>query len=409
MSLTRGVGRNKFQCRMTIWNALKRQGVRKTGAQALLATLVSFCVSGMADESPVPAAAATNPTDLIQSFLPVMTPGTNMARTNAILRIPLPEQPFDGKTPEREGGLLEAQEAIRAYESGHYERALTLFREEATRNPTNGLFYWIYGNTCARLMKQDEAIWAYDRWIQLSPTNGVAYANRARSFLEEGNFDRAVDDVNEALRRGPRGPRLYELLAAIHEKKGDVDKTIADLTAQMEKRRNNPELYKSRGALFFAGGKLDNAEADFDEASNLEPEDAVAEILGGELNNQRHAWTNAILKFTRAIELSTDDQGANYAGRGRAEMKSGQPVAAIEDYTRAIEKNPKERSYFSERGYLYLKQKDYGRAESDLRFVLTLEPRNVPAMVDLSDCLVHEHRYREAVEMVVNDNYPSLQ
>jgi tetratricopeptide (TPR) repeat protein len=39
--------------------------------------------------------------------------------------------------------------------------------------------------------------------IQLDPKNAVAYANRGEAYKNKGNRDRAIDDLDEAVRLGP--------------------------------------------------------------------------------------------------------------------------------------------------------------------------------------------------------------
>jgi len=54
------------------------------------------------------------------------------------------------------------------------------------------------------------------------------YNNRAIVWRDKGEFDRALEDANEALRRDPKNGTVYANRGEIWRLKGDLDRALAD-------------------------------------------------------------------------------------------------------------------------------------------------------------------------------------
>src|SRR5207244_4353632 len=84
-------------------------------------------------------------------------------------------------------------------------------------------------------------------------------------------------------------------------------------------------------------------------------------------------WVGAIADATRAIELLPSADA--YRGRGDIRRDQGKLDEAIEDWTKAIELNPKDADAFNRRGQAKLSRKDRAGALADFSSVLQLVPR----------------------------------
>jgi len=102
---------------------------------------------------------------------------------------------------------------------------------------------------------------------------------------------------------------------------------------------NLPEAYIVRGELFTEGESFQNALSDFEKAIGIDPNDAMAYFLrgnvyakmGGDINNNK-----AIDNYNRAIELDAKHVGA-YGSRSNIYLKLKKYQQAISDCTKAIE------------------------------------------------------------------------
>jgi tetratricopeptide (TPR) repeat protein len=115
------------------------------------------------------------------------------------------------------------------------------------------------------------------------------HADRCWAYNEKDDYDRAMQDCNEAIRIDPANVNAFIACGAAYGRNGDADRAIA---AFNEATRLDPKLvaFSNRGIAYKAKGDLDRAIAEFDKAIRLAPKQAenyfgrgVANLYGGSL------------------------------------------------------------------------------------------------------------------------------
>ena len=105
------------------------------------------------------------------------------------------------------------------------------------------------------------------------------FDNRGLSYAENGDYDRAIADYNEAIRIKPQANFLTNRGDAYNEK-GDFDRAIADYDRALALNPGFYLAYNNRGAAFRRKGDLDRAIADYEQALRINPQlDSAAENL----------------------------------------------------------------------------------------------------------------------------------
>jgi tetratricopeptide (TPR) repeat protein len=94
----------------------------------------------------------------------------------------------------------------------------------------------------------DEAIAACTRLIASAKgrTLTTAYNSRAWAYIGKKEYDRAVVDLNKAIRLDPKSSNAYKNRSFAYDSKGEYDHAIADLN---EAIRLDPNNAKARSAL----------------------------------------------------------------------------------------------------------------------------------------------------------------
>ena len=90
-----------------------------------------------------------------------------------------------------------------------------------------------------------------------------AYYDRANAFTNQGNFDKAISDYNEAI-------RLVRHYADAYGKKGILERAISNFTEAICPDTNNASAYYNRGLAYSKRRNLNKANADFATAKRLE-------------------------------------------------------------------------------------------------------------------------------------------
>ena len=103
-------------------------------------------------------------------------------------------------------------------------------------------------------------------------SNSVAHAVRGASFVRKGDYDRALTDLNEALRLDPKNASVHNAFGVYYNARGDHDRALAALN---EAIRLNPRFlygYKNRGVAHENRGDLNKALSDFRVALSIDPD-----------------------------------------------------------------------------------------------------------------------------------------
>ena len=192
----------------------------------------------------------------------------------------------------------------------------------------------------------DEAIAACTREIDAAATPdrqlAPLYLSRGEAYYSRYDIDRALADINQAIRLDPQ-------LAAAYDARGRVyhfhpERALFDFDAAIKLDPRFAAAYVDRGAAYRLDGKLDSALGDLDEAIRLDPDNPNAYEVRGAVYRDKGDFGRAIIDYGEAIH---DDPQARFAyfARGQAYQSLGQLDAAIADYDHAIALGPFTRAY----------------------------------------------------------------
>ena len=92
----------------------------------------------------------------------------------------------------------------------------------------------------------DDAIEYYTEVIRLDPADidivAGAYNNRGNAYGDRGDYDRAIDDYNKAIKRNPNADAYYNR-GIVYGDKGDYDRAIDDYNKVIELNPNYADAY----------------------------------------------------------------------------------------------------------------------------------------------------------------------
>ena len=91
------------------------------------------------------------------------------------------------------------------YQEGKFHDAQTIFEGLVLANPYDSYFHNVLGAVYQQLDKDEEAGQEYTLAIDLDKENLHAYVNRGELLLQNGDFDKALDDLQVAIELDPKG------------------------------------------------------------------------------------------------------------------------------------------------------------------------------------------------------------
>jgi tetratricopeptide (TPR) repeat protein len=155
--------------------------------------------------------------------------------------------------------------------------------------------------------------------------------------------DLSVRASQELLFTNPGSPQVHQLNAEAQETQGNWKGALSEYRTVLER---NPE---ARGIHFRIGRlilsqpstptALDDAKVEFVAELKIDPENAAAEYVLGEIARQKEQWDDAIVHFRKATELDTSLSDA-FIGLGRSLMAVGHLDEAVAPLARAAKLEP---------------------------------------------------------------------
>merc|ERR1712137_1224788 len=215
--------------------------------------------------------------------------------------------------------------------------------EEMDENVKQALEEKEKGNQAYKNKKFDEAIQHYEKAIELNPNEMTFLTNKAAAYMESGKFDECIAACEKAVEVGRSHYAPYEQIAkaysrigAAYRKQGNLEKAIAAYNTSLTENRNR----------------------------------ATQKILRDLEREKEKRDKEAYMDPKLALEAKE---------KGNEAFQSGDFPKAIALYTEAIERDPTNAPFYSNRAAAYMKVADFGYAYKDCEKCIELDPTFVKA------------------------------
>ena len=137
--------------------------------------------------------------------------------------------------------------------------------------------------------------------------------------------------------------------------------------------------YRDRGSELYQRGKYEQAIAYYDEAIDIDPDDAQTYFLRGLAKEENEQHEDAIVDFDKAININPNN-AESYHWRGITKFQLSQHKDAIVDFDKAININPNNAESYHWRGvskYVFGQYQDgYEDAIADFDTAIRLNPNS---------------------------------
>lgn len=150
----------------------------------------------------------------------------------------------------------------------------------------------------------------YTALILQNKQDASLYTTRGDLYFQINDFDRAIEDYNEALQLNDNTDAAYYGRGLALGRQGFIRDAINDLTIYIKRHPQHSLAYTKRGVRYLWLGESVLAQRDLLKAIELDPNNAEAhDDLGVVLAQQKH-YKQAITHFNRAVEIENNYQKA---------------------------------------------------------------------------------------------------
>ncbi len=231
----------------------------------------------------------------------------------------------------------------------------------------------------ARLGRAEDAQALTERAVAAAPDDPDVWLARAEVLSALGRPAEGIDALGRALELAPRRADLWAIRGRLKATLGEAgaDGADADLTRAVELAPRDARYRTDRAIVRRDRGDLTPAKADAEGAVEIDPGDARAWKLLGELRAEADDPGGAIAAFERAALLAPDAD--TFRALATARRLSGDHAGAVADYDRAFALSPRTFELLLLRAHARAKSGDLEGAIADGELFLERAPDHAEA------------------------------
>ncbi|MCB2220387.1 MAG: tetratricopeptide repeat protein [Bacteroidetes bacterium] len=199
------------------------------------------------------------------------------------------------------------------------------------------------------------------------------YMQFGRNELQKGQFNKAINYLNSAIRHRPASFEGWFLRGVAKYYLDDFYGAEQDFTESMKFDPFNSEIYHMRAIVRSRQYNFGGAMADYNRAIELNPKNPLFFLNRARSHLFLESWDSCIADCNRAIQLKYKKEDV-YLLRGTALAGLEQYDKALADLTLAIKKNPEKTNSIIQRGAVWMELNEPDSAISDFNKAIAINP-----------------------------------
>ncbi|MDY6806534.1 MAG: tetratricopeptide repeat protein [Cyanobacteriota bacterium] len=227
-----------------------------------------------------------------------------------------------------------------------YGGGLQIYLENLSSAEGHGLFIPI-----PKKQQEEEETSIKSQDVMLdATTRSYAYLSMGIDRYKEGNYQKALDDFNDAIRLNPHIAPAYSYRGSSRRLLGDYQGAIKDYHLALQVIPKNAAIvYNNLGIARSNLGDKRGAIGEYDRALRINPHLLSAYYNRGVARAEMGELRGAILDYSQALRINPN-LASVYYNRGVARAEVGEKHGAIDDFTATLNINPNLASAYYNRG-----------------------------------------------------------
>ncbi|EDY34759.1 tetratricopeptide repeat domain protein [Aciduliprofundum boonei T469] len=219
----------------------------------------------------------------------------------------------------------------------------------------------------------------------------------AREFLNEENYEKAMEYVDKALKIKST-PEGMKIKARILQKMGKYEEAISVITKILEENVKDDEAWFIFGEILEDMGDLDEAEQAYGQCVHFNRLNVYCWINRGNVLLSQKKYQEALMCYDKALALN-ENLPAIWNNRGVALKYLGKYDEALKSYNTALQFDSKFADAHLNKAYLYFDLKKYEEARNALAGYLRLK-EDARGYLLLANIFAKRNMKKDAIEAV---------
>jgi tetratricopeptide (TPR) repeat protein len=188
--------------------------------------------------------------------------------------------------------------------------------------PQSPAVHALYGSLLSARTDTRGALRAFDRALELDPTDVMALTGRLVFDVQAKRFDQARARIRQALEKEPRNATLHILAARLETTAGDAAAAEAHLRNGIEADPASIEAFTMLARLYLRQQRLDDAKAEYQKLAQRRPDATGYKTMVGMIFDMQQQTDEAIKVYEEIINsgasapVAANNLAYHYATRG---------------------------------------------------------------------------------------------
>ncbi len=272
-----------------------------------------------------------------------------------------------------------------------FQRALEADTNYALAYAGLGDAYWYKYGLTRDAKWVDEALAACEHSATLDPGLAEAHACLGTVYSGRGEFERAIEQLQVALKIDPTNDDFYRSLGRAYQGTGKPQEAESTYREAIHLRPQYWAGYNRLGAFFFNQARYKDAEPMFREVISLAPDNARGYTNLGAIYLAEGRYADAIPLFERATNIQPTTDGYSNLATSYFQLRRFADAARV--YEQAVRLNERDYTMWGNLADAYYRlpgkqgaaTEAYRKAVSLAEAQLQVNPRDAEVMSDLAD------------------------
>jgi len=254
----------------------------------------------------------------------------------------------------------------------------------------------------------DSAIGFFEQAVKADPGFALGFSALGEAHWAKYRVDHDARWIDEAERDCKRAaelnsqlPVIYVTLARVHNGRGQYNLALQEIQQALQLEPLDPDAWLSAAAVYASMGQADRAESSYKKAAVLRPRDWDGYYELGVFYYRQRRYTEAAAEFQHVLEITPDNAMA-YATLGGMAQLLGKDREAEEHLKRSIELQPSYAAY-TNLGALYYRERRWADSVAMTQKALEINGNDWHAWSNLSIAYEWMNRRSEADEASRNE------
>jgi tetratricopeptide (TPR) repeat protein/ADP-heptose:LPS heptosyltransferase len=278
-------------------------------------------------------------------------------------------------------------------EKGEYDNAHKSLCRAIEIDNYHALAYSNLGLTLQAKGEYRQAVEHASRAIDINPNLTSVHANLASILKDQGKLHQAAVAAQKAIQLDSSYIPAYMTLGLIQKELGNLDNALSTLLEAKRRKPEFPPTYIVMGTILQERGQLEEAIHATQKAIELDPANAVAYVNLGIMLQSNGLLTEAFLTTQKAIRLEPRNSMA-HRSLGAICRDKGDLKTALIATSESIRLNPNDAVSYMNLGCIYGEICNHNQAEYYYKKALELDPNHSRTKVNLSQCQLLRHDYK---------------